>query len=171
MISAWEKYKFESYWVFYVNVDNFIDLISWIRRQHLQRRCRMDKSKWYIDGVFRVNEWKRCVTLKPSKIVLHACQSEQVNRTSGSLEQRVLRGVLLHVLKHPRTRHQERPFSVSTAMFIAIFQTFCGEIVAFQFWLNEFWAFYCVRGASQAHFRYDVGKTARCSMVALVSTS
>ena len=50
---------------------------------------------YHIYGVFRVNEWKS-VILKPSKIVLHAaCQCKQVKRTSGALEQRALRGVLL----------------------------------------------------------------------------
>ena len=41
-------------------------------------------------------QWVKECYIETVKIVLHAaCQCKQVNRTSGSLEQRVLRGVLL----------------------------------------------------------------------------
>ena len=91
--STWEKYKFESHkFIFYVDVDNFIDLISWCRRQHLQCRCRMDKSIQHDPGLWcyiyiassksmSATHWlwrryiyrKSCVALKTSKLCyMHA---------------------------------------------------------------------------------------------------
>ena len=105
-----------------------------------------------IYGVFRVNEWKRCVILKPSELCY-----KQVNWTSGALEQRVLRGVML-IGCSPYTQYTPTNLTSRTAFFSIltvhleillkilnkfdhgekVMEKFCGAIVAFQFWLNEF---------------------------------
>ena len=75
----------------YGDGDDFIDFISWCRRQHLQCRCRKDKSiqhdqdLWcHIYGAFKVNEWKRCVALKTSKHARQSTTSQQNQRQFGT---------------------------------------------------------------------------------------
>ena len=100
---------------------------------------------------------ERMCYIETLKIVLHAaCQCKQVNRTSGDLEQRVLWGVLLigcspdskngfflywlliwkFCTKDDRNVHCKISNKLDHGEIVM--EKFCGAIVAFQFWLNEF---------------------------------